>query len=158
MRLHNGAIKLPFPPFLLPRDEWVNFILGKLGRRGGRATFFRDSFFFSPRNNYLSDEREAWSVESRKLRNQLKRDSGNLKHDVAKFPLHSTMHQRAKHLMIPSYFANVIFHERGSKKRTRKRIATITKKERRKSMKDRRASRSLSGERKDNNNNNNKKV
>lgn len=110
MRLHNGAIKLPFSPFLLPRDEWVNFILGKLGRRGGRATFFRDSFFFSPRNNYLSDEREAWSVESRKLRNQLKRDSGNLKHDVAKFPLHSTMHQRAKHLMIPSHFANVIFH------------------------------------------------
>lgn len=156
MRLHNGAIKLPFPPFLLPRDEWVNFILGKLGRRGGRATFFRDSFFFSPRNNYLSDEREAWSVESRKLRNQLcEKRLWKFKARCSKVPIASESETPDDPIpFCECYFS--LSNERGSKKRTRKRIATITKKERRKSMKDRRASRSLSGERKDNNNNNKK--
>lgn len=172
MRLHNGAIKLPFP------DEWVNFILGKLGRRGGRPTFLRDSFFFSPRDRFIyPNEREAWNRESCESTGKDNKRQWKFEARLQQVSFPPRIHpentvngnyDETPDDLIPfyeHYFS--LSNERrgegggrgGGRKRTRKRIATIKRKKKAKIIdeKSNRVSRNLSGEHKNNNDNNNKK-
>lgn len=80
---------------------------------------------------------------------QKRRDSGNLKHNIAKFrfPYESidVREQTNEHLMIIPFY-ECYFSSRNERENVSRRLKE------KKSMKDRRISRSLSGERKNNNN------